>query len=101
MPVYIPDWRERIVFSPEGPQPQVLTENVGFKAVLAGLEPGQKIPVHPEGARVFYFLEGSGSMQVEEEHLNIHAGAIVVVPAGAPRGIEAQTRVAFIAVRAG
>lgn len=41
------DWKERVVFSKDGPQPQVLEENRLFKVVLAGLEAGQSIPVYP------------------------------------------------------
>ncbi len=94
-----PDWRERVVFSAQGPQPQVLFENDKFKTVLAGLEAGQKIPVHPEGAGVYHFLQGSGWMIVGEERFAVQAGATVLSPAGVPRGIEAETRLAFIATR--
>ena len=33
------DWKERVVFSENGPQPQILEETNLFKVVLAGLEP--------------------------------------------------------------
>lgn len=100
MELLYPDWRAKVVFSPEGPRPQVLMENAGFKVVLAGLEPGQKIPVHPEGAGVFNFLEGEGWMQVGDQRFPIKPGTIILAPAGAPRGMEAETRLAFLAARA-
>ena len=94
-----PDWREIVVFSPAGPKPQVLMENDQFKVVVGGLEPGQKIPPHPEGESVFHFLEGTGWMIVGDERFAVKPGATVVTPAGAKRGIEPETRLAFLAAR--
>lgn len=95
-----PDWRDKIVFASDGPKPQVLTENDKFKAVLVGLQAGQKIPPHPEGASVFHFLEGTGWLVVDGERIGVKAGSTVVTSPGANRGIEAETRLAFLAVRA-
>lgn len=100
MQTLYPDWSEKVIFSPDGPQPLVLTESDKFKVILAGLETGQKIPSHPEAASMYYFLEGSGWMIVDSERLSVKAGATVVVPDGAARGIEAETRLAFLAARA-
>jgi quercetin dioxygenase-like cupin family protein len=96
-----PDWREKVVFSKDGVQPQALVDEGGFKALIAGLEPGQKIPSHPEGLAVYYFLEGTGWMMVDEERFAVGPGAIVVTPGGSSRGIEAETRLAFLAARKG
>lgn len=94
-----PNWRDQVVFSPEGPQPKTLFEDAKFKTVVAGLEPGQKIPKHPEGAGVYHFLEGTGWMLVGEERFPVQAGSTVLAPSGAARGMEATTRLAFIATR--
>ncbi len=94
-----PDWKEKVAFSAEGPRPQVLEENDRVKVVFAGLEPGQKIPEHPENLGVYYFLEGQGWMIVDGERIAVKQGAIVIVPQGAKRGMEAETRLAFIATR--
>ncbi len=94
-----PDWREKVVYSAEGPQPQALVETDKFKVVVAGLEPGQKIPVHPEGVAMYHFLEGTGSMQVDEQTYAVKPGVTVITPAGAKRGMEAHTHLAFIAAR--
>ena len=94
-----PNWREQVVFSAQGAQPRVLFETDKFKVVIAGLEPGQKIPPHPEGAGIYHFLEGTRWMLVGEERLAVQAGATVLSPAGVPRGMEAATRLAFIATR--
>lgn len=93
------NWREYIVFSASGPQPQVLIETDKFKSVLVGLEAGQKLPPHPGGAATYHFLEGAGYVTVNGERLAVQTGATVVMPEGAERGIEATTRLAFIAAR--
>ncbi len=95
------DWREQVVYSPEGPRPVVLTQNEKAKVVLAGLEPGQVIPPRPEVYGVFHCLEGQGWMEVDGERLPFNAGATVIVPEGGARGVEAETRLAFLAVRIG
>ena len=94
-----PNWRETIIFSPAGPQPQVLAENEKLKVIVAGLEPGQKIPQHPEGLAMYHFLEGAGWMNVDSERFAVGPGATVITPAGASRGIEAETQLAFLAAR--
>ena len=99
MQMLYPDWHAQVVFSPDGPKPQVLMENDKFKVVIGGLEAGQKIPPHPEGESVFHFLEGSGWMIVGDERFAVKAGATVVTPAGVKRGIEAETRLVFLAAR--
>ncbi len=96
---HYPDWRDKVVFSADGPKPQPLLETPNFKVVVAGLEPGQKIPPHPEGASVFHFLQGTGWMTVGDERFAVKPGSTVVAPAGANRGIEAETRLAFLAAR--
>ena len=93
------NWKERIIFSETGPQPQILEENGLFKVVLAGLQPGQQIPVHPELGAVYYILQGNGWMTVGEERFPIEAGAVISMENGAARGMEAQTPLAFLAVR--
>ena len=94
-----PDWKKVVVYSEKGPKPQVLEQNDKFKAVLGGLAPGASIPPHPEGPAVFHFLEGSGRMIVDEEKISVKAGATVIVPDGARRGMEAETQLAFLAIR--
>ena len=99
MQILYPDWRSKVVFAPDGPRPQVLMEDDKFRVVIGGLEAGQKIPPHPEGASVFHFLEGTGWMIVDDERFAVKPGATIVTPAGAKRGIEAETRLAFLAAR--
>jgi quercetin dioxygenase-like cupin family protein len=98
-PTLYSDWREKVVYSSEGPQPQVLMVNDQVKIIVAGLEAGQIIPEHAEAAAMYHFLEGSGWMLVDGERLAVGPGATMVMPAGTVRGMEAETRLAFLAVR--
>lgn len=100
-PILISDWKEKVVFSQEGPQPQPLVATDTLKAVLVGLEPGQKIPSHPAPLAVYHFLNGEGWMIVEGERLPVQAGATVVVPEGATRGVDAKTQLAFLGTHRG
>ena len=97
--VIFPDWKEIVIFSEYGMQPQVLVETETYKSVVAGMAPGNAMPAHTEGPAIFHFLEGFGRMVVGEETLNVRAGATVIVPNRAKRGIEAVTQLAFLAVR--
>jgi quercetin dioxygenase-like cupin family protein len=97
--LYFPNVSKNIVFSPENPQPQSLFSEGQVKVITIGLEPGQNIPIHPEGLTVYIFLKGKGWMIVNGERLAVHPGATVITPAGAQRGVEAITRLSFQTVR--
>lgn len=96
-----PDFRGCVQYSPAGPKPQVWLETAALKAVLVGLEPGQSLPPHPGPAGVYHVLEGTGWMTVGQDRCAVAVGATVVVPDGVRRGIQAETRLAFLGVRAG
>ena len=96
---YYPKPLEKIVFSPDGPQPQALFAEGQVKIIVVGLEAGQKIPVHPEGLSFFHFLDGRGVMTVDDERLPVGAGTVIITEEGTPRGIEAETQLKFMAVR--
>ena len=34
----VPDWKEKIVYAADGPQPQIILEEARYKVILAGLE---------------------------------------------------------------
>jgi ferredoxin len=99
-PRFYSDWQTQARFSAAGPQPNVLVEGEHLKVIIGGLEAGQKIPQHPEAAAMYYFLEGTGWMSVDDQRFAVQPGAIVITPAGAKRGLEAETRLAFVASRA-
>ena len=97
--ILYPNWQEKVVFGTDGPQPEILVENEKMKVILAGLKPGQKIPVHPEALATYHILEGTGSMVVDDERYPVTAGATIITPEGSARGIEADTKLVFLAVR--
>lgn len=94
-----PNWKDKVVFSTQGPQPQPLYADDQFKVIVAGLEPGQSIPQHPEGLSVYHFLEGQGTMLVDGEPVEVAPGGTIILPAGASRGLQAKTRLVFLAAR--
>jgi quercetin dioxygenase-like cupin family protein len=96
---YFPDVKTKVIFSPEGPQPQSLYTEGQLKVITAGLNAGQKIPVHPEGLAVYIFLEGHGWMVVDGQRLEVSPGSTIITQAGAQRGIEAESQLVFIAAR--
>jgi quercetin dioxygenase-like cupin family protein len=97
--VIYPDWRAKIEYGKEGPRPQTLQETEKVRVILGGLEAGAYVPPHSEAYAMYHFLEGSGWMVVGDERLRIEAGATVFVPNGVTRGIEAETRLAWLAAR--
>lgn len=96
---YYPNPLERVVLSAEGPQPQTLFTKGEVKVIAAGLQAGQKIPVHPEGLSSFHFMQGRGVMIVDGERLPVAPGTVIIAEHGAPRGMEAETELRFVAVR--
>ena len=96
---FYPNWKEIVIYSDKGMKPYVLVETENYRSVIAGLQPGNKIPPHAEGPAIFHFLEGKGTVIVGEESFSVQTGATVIVPDGAVRGIEAITQLAFLAVR--
>ena len=98
-PMYFPNTQDKAVFSPDGPQPQALFVQGEVKVLVGGLEPGQKIPAHPEGLAVYHFLNGRGWMLVDSERLAVSPGTTVIALEGVARGMEAETRLTFLATR--
>ncbi len=94
-----PNWKEKIVYPANGAEPQVLARGDKFSAVVVGLAAGQKIPSHPEGEGVYIFLEGSGTMTVDEQVIPVGPGVTVITADGAHRGLDVHTQLSFIAVR--
>ena len=96
---YFPDIRSKAVFSTNGPNPQFLIDTPQFKALVVGLEAGGHIPVHPGEAAAYHFLEGEGTMTVDEETFEVKPGVTVVAPSGAKRGMNAKTRLIFLGAK--
>ena len=96
-----PAWRELVRYASPGPQPTLLCDEPEFRVLIAGLEAGGRIPPHPERRAVYHFLEGEGVMVVDDVRHPVAAGVTIIAPIGSSRGVEAETRLAFLAVRIG
>lgn len=97
--VFLTDWRTAVVHAPEGPQPHILVDGPDVKVILAGLEQGHRLPAHPEAQAVYHFLEGTGTMTVDGDSFAVKPGATVITPAGSSRGLVAESRLSFLAVK--
>lgn len=96
---YFPAWQEEVAFVSDGPKPNFVVDNDKIRIIMAGLEAGQKIPEHPEKMAVYHFLTGNGWMTVNGERMAVSAGSTIYMPEGSVRGMEAETKMAFLAVR--
>lgn len=94
--IYFSDTKSKAVFASDGPKPQFLIDTPQFKVLVAGLEAGQQIPIHPAEAAMYHFLEGEGLMTVDEETFAVKPGVTIIAPGGAKRGINAKTRIIFL-----
>ena len=99
--ILFPNWRDLVRYASPGPQPTLLCDEPELRVLIGGLEPGGRIPAHPERRAVYHFLEGDGVMVIDDQHHPVSGGVTVIAPAGSSRGIEAMTRLAFLAVRIG
>ena len=98
---FFPDWRELVTFARSHPEPTLLRDESDLRVLVAGLEPGGKIPAHPERLAIYHILEGQGEMIVDDNRFALTEGVTVIAGRGSRRGIEALTRLAFLAVRVG
>ncbi len=99
--LHYPVVRDLALFDAAGPRPQFLVDGAKLKVLVAALEPGQCIPAHPETLAIYYFIEGDGMMTVNDDTFPVQAGTAVIAPPGASRGMEAGTRLVFLAAKAG
>jgi quercetin dioxygenase-like cupin family protein len=84
-------WQDFVIFGDQRPSPQTMFENDRVRVIIAGLRPGQRIPVHPEAAAVYHFLEGQGTMTVDDQTFLVQAGTVIMMNEGAQRGMLAET----------
>ncbi|HZY44009.1 MAG TPA: cupin domain-containing protein [Anaerolineae bacterium] len=61
-----------------------------FSGCLLGFLPGQELPVHHHDHEheVFDVLEGSGTMFLDGESIEVKAGSVIFVPAGVHHGFK-------------
>ncbi len=96
-----PDWRELVRYAAPGPEPVLLRDEPELRVLIAGLEPGGRIPPHAGPLGVFHFLDGEGLMTIEGAERKVSTGMTAIAPVGAIRGVTATTRLAFLVVRVG
>ena len=71
--------------------PKVLFENERAKVVLAGLEPGQEIPLHAPGVDLAVaVVAGVGDLWVDDAPHPVAPGDVAVIPSGTTRGVRAR-----------
>ncbi len=92
-----PDWADVVEYKTSGPNHSKLVETATYKSVIVGMEKDQVIPPHAAQTATYHFLQGSGRMIVNGQELPVREGATVVVPEGVPRGVVAESRLAFLA----
>lgn len=81
--LFFSNWRDKVVFSAPGAQPQVWYEDDRVEAVEVGLEAGDQIPAHPGSAGVYHFLEDAGQMAVGDETFAVQLSPIRETPPAA------------------
>jgi quercetin dioxygenase-like cupin family protein len=92
-PAVIRDYHAAATFLAGRFSPVPLGQTERFKVVLTCFEPGQFIPVHSPGIDMaLVVLEGEGTVVAGDQEAEVYPGAIVIVPAGAARGIRAASR---------
>lgn len=97
--IFYANTKAQAVFGETGPQPRFLLDSEPFKVLVAGVDAGQNIPTHSESAAMYHFLEGSGTMTVDDQQFPVGPGATVIALAGAHRGMQADTRLIFLATK--
>ncbi|HRI57933.1 MAG TPA: NBR1-Ig-like domain-containing protein, partial [Anaerolineae bacterium] len=89
-PLFFPNVAGQAVFDAAGPRPQFLVDSARLTVVVAGLEPGQQIPSHPEVLAVYHFLAGEGVMTVDD--------AAFVADVTIPDGTEVVAGTTFVKI---
>jgi quercetin dioxygenase-like cupin family protein len=93
----VSDYRDAATFQTGRFSPVALGQTERVKAVLTCFEPGQFIPVHsPAVDMTLVVLEGDGTVVAGDQEAEVGPGAIVLVPAGAARGVKARTRLVAV-----
>ncbi len=89
--------QEKVQFN-EQFRPQILCAAPDAKAPMICLEAGQEIPAHPSGTGIFYILEGTGVMYLDDEEISLSKGTVVIAPEGSKRGLKGVERLVAVAV---
>lgn len=78
-------------FDPDGVTPQVVHHTDEHTVVVAALEDGQAIAPHaPPVSVTIVATDGVGDVMTDDGAQPVHAGDVVVIPAGGLRGVRAR-----------
>jgi quercetin dioxygenase-like cupin family protein len=81
-------------------KPERLFETDGIAALLVNADAGQAIePCLMSATVLYYVIEGSGSLNVEDEQSDLQTGSLALVPAGTIRSISAAEPMRVLAVQ--
>ncbi|MEA3375696.1 MAG: cupin domain-containing protein [Chloroflexota bacterium] len=83
-------------------KPQRLIDAADVVALLVNVDAGQAIePCRMSASVLYYVIEGSGSLTVEDEQADLQTGSLALVPAGTVRSISATEPMRVLAVQVG
>jgi len=81
-------------------KPERLLEADGVVALLVNVDAGQAIePCRMSATVLYYVIEGSGTLHVEDEQADLQVGSLALVPAGKTRSISATEPTRVLAVQ--
>jgi quercetin dioxygenase-like cupin family protein len=84
-------------FTQDKPHRQCLYESRNLEVVAYDFEAGQELPVHCLDAEVaILILEGEGEFLGAQE-MPVQEGTLITLPACAPHGVKARTRLRLVA----
>jgi quercetin dioxygenase-like cupin family protein len=80
--------------------PQRLIDADDVAALLVNVDAGQAIePCRMSASVLYYVIEGTGSLTVEEEEADLQTGSLALVPPGTVRSILAVEPMRVLAVQ--
>lgn len=89
-----------VEFNQHGPVKKELAVTANFKKLLICFEPGQEVqPCRMARHTAFYFVNGTGAVNVEGEEKQVSAGCMVLIPPNLERQIKARTRLVVLALQ--
>jgi len=91
-----PDWRSAVHAKEGGPDLVLLHQSDTLKTVLVALGAGQMLPPHKGAAASFHVLDGTGTILVGEEDVEVSPGSTVVIDDGLTRSVRATTALTFL-----
>ena len=82
--------RDHAVYTPDKMGKSTIFRSERLMVGLNAFEPGQEhaLHAHDDMDKVYQVIEGEGLFLLADESVRMHAGVLLVAPAGAPHGIR-------------